>query len=125
MPPGMKKEKKYLDGKYCFDKWINCGSIGKAIKVMVKEGVLNPVTGKAPTPPGVENSAWLWVLDNLPEAKPLIRQSWRNDGAVFSDLEFEQLWGKLVVGKAQRFLSRGQWAQFIEKHSYLKPYLER
>lgn len=119
MPPGMKKEKKYLEPEHCFRTWINCGSIAKTVRILANEGIVNPNTGKAPTDMGVWGAAWMYIFDNMPEAKKLIAESWRNNGAVLT----EEIWCKLVVGKARYLLSKGQYAQFIQKHSYLVPYI--
>lgn len=120
MPIGMKQKKVYLDREHCFRTWINCGSVGKTVKILQSEGVINPKTGKAPTPMGVWGSAWLWVFDNMPEAKKLIADSWRNNGELLT----EEIWSKLVLGKARYLLSNRGYLAFVEKHSYLKPYME-
>lgn len=120
MSIGLKQKKVYLDREYCFRTWINCGSIGKTVKILQSEGIINPKTGKAPTPMGVWGSAWLWVFDNMAEAKKLIADSWRANGELLT----EEVWSKLVLGKAKYLLSERGYRAFIERHSYLKPYLE-
>lgn len=125
MPIGLKQKKIYLDREHCFRTWINCGSIGKTVKILQSEGMTNPKTGKAPTPMGVWGSAWLWVFDNMAEAKIALRDVWRYNGEVYPDVEFEKIWSKLVLGKAKYLLSNKQYLLWLENHSYLKPFLEK
>lgn len=118
MPPGLKKEKKYLDGELCFRTWINCGSVGKTVKILHSQGVVNPNTGKPPTHMGVWGSAWMWMFDNMVEAKKLTAEAWLANGELLTD----EKWCRMVVSKT-RILSKGQYERFMSKHSYLRPYI--
>ena len=119
MSIGLKQKKIYLDREHCFRTWLNCGSLGKTAKILYSEGMVNPKSGKAPTPPGIENAAHLWMLDNVAEAKRLIAESWLANGELLSD----EKWGRLILGYARSSLSNKKYTEFIERHSYLKPYL--
>lgn len=50
---GKKINNEYLDTDMCFCAWLIGGSIGKARKRMVTEGVSNPVTGNPPSRMGI------------------------------------------------------------------------
>ena len=120
MPIGMKPQKVYLDKSTCFHTYINCGSIGKTVKILHSQGVVNPKTGKPPTDMGVWNAVWLYALENMVEAKKLTFETWLNNGKIGTDLE----WYTIILKRARKLLSKSGYQAFIEKHSYLKPYTE-
>lgn len=121
MAIGLKPKKMFLDPEHTFRTYINCGSLGKTSKILYSEGITNPKTGKAPSLMGVQHAAYVWLFDNMVEAKKLVADTYINNGELLT----EEKWGKLVLGKARYLLSNSKYDEFVEKHSYLKPYLEK
>lgn len=121
MAIGISRKRKLLDGKLCFDLWVEVGSLQKVAKVLRdRHGMVNPTNGKLFTPMGISESAWVYALENPLEGRKGVTEVWRRDGLLLSDRD----WGKLVIDKARGLFGRKRLARFMAQHSYLTPYLD-
>lgn len=119
MAIGMSRKKRTLDGKLCFDLWIETGSVAKVCNILLERGIVNPISGKKVTPMGVWGSAWTYILENLVEARRGVESVWKANGELLTDKD----WFTLVVGKARYIYGKKKFEKFMKQHSYLTPYL--
>lgn len=117
---GKKRTKAILDPKICFDMWIETGSVWKAPHRLKDEyGIFNKATGKLASPMGIWRAAWVYTLNNLPEARVKVAKVWEANGENLTDND----WYLLVIEKAKYIYSRRRFKKFIEEHLYLTPYV--
>lgn len=117
---GKKYIKGYLDPKLCFDLYVETGSIYKVVKILHNRNIVNPKTGKAPTPMGVWQTAWRYILANMVEGRKGIESAWRANGELLTDKD----WYKIVVEHARyAYRKTRKFDEFMEQHKYLTPYL--
>ena len=120
-PIGLKTNKKILEPKLCFDLWIETGSTYKTCRVLRdRYGVINPATGKMVTAMGVWDAAWRYILENMVEGRKGVSDVWRANGEILEDRD----WYPLVIRVAKYLYYQKKVAKWMEKHSYLTPYLE-
>lgn len=111
--------KRLLDRKQVFDLHCKLGSIHKVALALYDQGIYNQKTGKPFTDMGLWEASWRYALDNLVEARKVANENIKVTGEILSDTE----WYKLVISKAQSLFTQKQYNAFIEKHSYMKPYV--
>lgn len=115
----MTRKKQFLDSKLCFDTWVECGSILKTRKRLRDiHGITNPNTGKLVTAQGVWESAWTYAISNLEYSRKRVEMIWRAKGHLLSDED----WYKLVIPKAKYIYSPKKFLDFMDVHSYMKPF---
>jgi len=115
----MTKKIRLLDPKLCFDLWIETGSVYKVPVVLKnKYGLYNEKTGQLFSPQGVWNAAGHYVIEHMAEARKSVEEVWKANGMLLNDKE----WYRIVLERSN-YLSKSTFDKFIEKHSYLKPYL--
>lgn len=120
MPPGLRKNVQVLDPKLCFDLWVKYGSVYTVSEVLYKEhGIYNTNTGRPVTHMGVWDSAWRYILNNLPEAREKLNDSWKNEGKILTDA----IWFPMVIDRARRIYSDGKFRNLLRQHPYLTPYI--
>ncbi|KKQ34907.1 MAG: hypothetical protein US52_C0042G0003 [candidate division WS6 bacterium GW2011_GWA2_37_6] len=116
----MAGKRKFLDGKLCFELWVQRSSLGKASNVLRDEfGIVNPSTGEKASTMGVWGAAWTYILNTLVEGRKGVESVWKANGELLTDLD----WYTLVVTKARYIFGKKKFQKFIEKNSYLTPYL--
>jgi hypothetical protein len=108
-----------LDRKQVFELHCKLGSIGKVALALYDMGIYNQKTGKKFTDMGLWEASWRYALDNLVEAREVANGNTKAVGDILSDAT----WYKLVVGKAQQLFTKKQYDAFLDKHSYMKPYV--
>lgn len=115
----MRRTKAFLDPKTCFDLWIETSSVYKVAKVLDNQGIVNPKSGRAPSHMAVWGSAWRYVLLNLADGRKQVEAVWKANGELLTD----QMWYPMVISKAKYLYTPKKFKEFIDKHSYLTPYL--
>jgi len=119
MPIGLRHKKLFLDGEECFDIWAKTGSVYKTAKLLETQGIVNPASGKRPSPMGIWTSAWKWVLDHPAEAKSKVDEVWKSNGELLTN----EMWYKLMAEKARYILAPKKFEAYVNKHAYLKDYI--
>jgi len=119
MTIGITNKKSQLDGELCFKLWIETGSIYKVALRIYQEGIINQKTGKKFTHQAVWLASWNWAFDNLPVARGLVNSAWKANGELLTD----QDWFTLITKRAKYIYSKSKFDAYLEKHSYLKPYV--
>lgn len=119
MAPGMKRVRQ-LDPKLCYELWMRTNSIYKVPIVLKNEyNQYNVKTGKPYSHMGCWQASNAWMLENLPEARRMAEDVYKANGVLIDD----EFWYKLVIEKAKH-LSPKKYTAFMQKHSYLTPYLD-
>lgn len=119
MAIGMARKRKLVDGKLCFDTWIETGSVYKTAEILARtHGIVNPATGKPLSAMGIWQSAWTYALDHLPEGRKGVESVWRANGELLSDKD----WYTLIISKARYIFGAKKFKKFMETNAYLKPY---
>lgn len=112
---------KFLGDKTCFLVWFEMSSLPKAAEYLKKAGVVNPRTGRSPSPMAVHVAAFRWILEHPDEA----REYYNLAGSTMNDDE----WAEFLVVKAKGILGRSSRDRFLrwvikydmQKYSYLFP----
>ena len=114
--------KNFLDPKTCYEMWAKQRiSIYNSAKILAGRGVVNPKTGKPPTPQGVWRAASLYILEHPETAKADTVSLFSQHGQVW-DEQAERDFALELISKARQFLSRTKYKQFIQKNPGLKQY---
>jgi|SRR5690606_8919314 len=112
--------KRELDYEYCWKLFIREGlSVYRIAKILRDEGVINPKNGKSYHAQSVWRGAWLWALDNIQEARNDMETYYTSVGKILDDDTFY----RDILAKAKTHLTKVNYQKFLEKHSYMKPYL--
>ncbi len=121
MPIGIQRPKEYLDGRECFDMWIETGSLARTVTRMIANGLRNPRNGNSPSRDGVGAAAWRFALTNLDYARAKTAQAWAVYGQVLSDEE----WNDLILHAAKSNYTRTKFNRFLVTHPALKEWYEK
>ena len=119
MTMGVVRRLRKLDPKTCFEVWAKTGSIYKAPLVLKNEYGLVKENGMLFSPTGIWHSATLYIIESPFDARKIFEDVWRANGVIIKDAD----WYKFLLEKAH-YLSPTKFAEFMEKHSYLRPYDE-
>jgi len=111
--------------KTSFYAWLDSGTCARAIRVLVKKGIINTKTGKPYTYMAVYFAAYRYLVKNHAKLKPVLFELWgMREGIDMSDEE----WEAFIVNKAvfalgnkskvafMKWLKKNPWA---EKYDYL------
>ena len=111
------KRKRILDGKTCWKAWVKPGS--SLLKACREVGVVNPRTGRPPTPRAFEVSAYRWVLDGTPADVQEARRDYAYyklsmDGETVGDRE----WGIHMVEMIKTTFHKSEkaLAKYVNRH---------
>ena len=106
------KMKSGLDPKECFLAWVETGTVEKALEFINNKGVINPRSGKHYSVYSIWRASMMWVIENPNEA----REYYIKEGAVFSDLE----WDEFIVKKACHLYgySKNRLISWIRRHGF-------
>lgn len=118
MTMGLVRRKRMLDPKLCFELWARTGSIYKVPMVLKNEYGMVRENGNLYSATGIWHSANLYVTTEPLAARKVFEDVWRANGVIIKDED----WYKFLLEKAA-YLNPVNRAVFMEKHSYLKPYL--
>ena len=89
MAPGLRNAK-FLDGKECWKSWnVTEGSLGAVQDKMLKDGNINPKTGRPPTKSGIEKAAFNWAIENQVEARKDLERAWMREGHVLTEEDWQ------------------------------------
>lgn len=114
--------KNFLDPKTCYEMWAKQRiSIYKSAKLLSERGIINPRTGKAPTPQGVWRAACLYMLEHPEVAKSDTVSLFAQHGQIW-DNKAEEDFARELISKARQFLSRTKYRQFLQKYPEFKQY---
>lgn len=118
MTMGLIRRRRMLDPKLCFEIWSRTNSIYKGPQVLRDEYGMVKENGMMFSPTGFWHSANLYVIEHPVEARKIFENVWRANGVIIKDED----WYKFLLEKAA-YLNPVNRAAFMEKHSYLKPYV--
>ena len=109
----------FLDRKKCYEMWVQQRiSIYNISKLLAKEGIVNPKTGKNVTPQGIWRAANLYILEFPNIAKSDTVSLFSQHGRILDEGE----WGKEMIGRARQFLSRSSYRKFLIEYPEYKQY---
>jgi hypothetical protein len=80
-----------LDDKHCFELWVNMGEGGSYQKVqraLAAEGLISPLTGRAPTRQAIWFAVWKYICENQELVRPYFNNAWAAHGEILSDDEW-------------------------------------
>lgn len=115
---------KFLHDKELFVHWTGLGKAG-SLKLLViysvKEGWLNPKTGRPPTTMACWNAMWRWAIRNMAEARPFYAQYVLDFGDYLTDDE----WMEVINDRAKQLLTPAGYRKFLVKHPEVVKYNEK
>lgn len=112
MAPGLKYAT-LLEPEKCWKLWNELGSLRKVKAKLRSEGVVNPRTGEPPTSSAIEKAAFMWLINNPQEARKDAEYSWRREGKIMTDADFNDL---LYNAARMTFYQRpGRWYEWLSK----------
>lgn len=96
-------ESKILNDKHCFELWVTMGEGGSYQKVqraLAAEGLISPLTGRAPTRQGIWFAIWRYICENQADVRAYFNNAWAAHGDILTDDEWM---GMLVRHSRQAF----------------------
>jgi hypothetical protein len=113
MSVGKKSSWEYLDGETCFNLWAQTGSLAKAVRILIDNGIVNKQKGgNAPTEAGVRIAARRWMARNPAEARLRMKalgEDWVDD---------DQEWKSWLVFQAKDALGAREYEAFITENHF-------
>jgi len=111
----MGRKKRLIDDELCFRLWVELGSLRKVVMRMEQEGIINPVSGKPFSEPGVQTAALRWICEHPEKARKVFIEM----GDEFA--EDDTRWHEFLVQKAMRvWTGYNAYRAWIRKNNFQK-----
>ena len=105
----MKKSKEGFQ-KTAFYTWLEGGNCARATKMLAKRGIVNPRTNKPYTYMALYLAAYIYLVNNHEELKPVLFDLWDMRDDTMTDME----WEIYIVRKATVALGNSSKKLFLE-----------
>lgn len=96
--------------KVAFYTWLEGGNCARATKMLSKRGIVNPRTGKPYTYMALYLAAYIYLVKNHEELKPVLFDIWGMRDDIMTDKE----WDIYIVRKATMALGNSSKKLFLE-----------
>lgn len=108
--------------KVAFYAWLEGGTCSKATRMLPKKGIINPRTGKPYTYMAVYLGAYIYLVENHEEMKPVLFDLWNmREGVDMTDAE----WDAYIVRRAAMTMgnsSKKRFMGWLERNPWAKEY---